>query len=88
MKHDFRNIVVLQNIQTEEFKLQQESRLLSLDSKRNDLEYKKRLYPGADLSHEEMTVQKLKKYLVNMVKLCRSCMSSTESGSSEISSST
>ncbi|XP_067930714.1 uncharacterized protein [Watersipora subatra] len=53
-----------QDIQTEEHRLENESKLLNLESKRNELEYKRRLYPDADLSNDEMTVNNLQKYLV------------------------
>lgn len=44
--------------------MEHEAKLLTLDNKTHDLEYKKRLYPQSDLSHEEMSVNKLQKYLV------------------------
>ncbi|XP_067931874.1 uncharacterized protein [Watersipora subatra] len=55
------------SISLEEYKLENEARLLRLDSKTNDLDYKKRLYPNSDLSHEEMTVNSLQKYLIRNV---------------------
>ena len=52
-------------IALDEYQLENEARLLKLDGKTNDLDYKKRLYPGSDLSHEEMCVKNLQKYLVS-----------------------
>jgi len=48
----------------EEYRLENDTKLLNLDNKKNDLEYKRRLYPSADHSHEELTIAKLEKYLV------------------------
>ena len=55
-----------QDIQLEEHQLENENKLLNLESKRNELEYKKRLYPAADHSNDEMTVKQLEKYLVRI----------------------
>ena len=57
---------LLQDIQLEEHQLENENKLLNLESKRNELEYKKRLYPAADHSNDEMTVKQLEKYLVRI----------------------
>ena len=63
-------ILLLQNIALEEYRLDNEARLLSLDTKTHDLENKRRLYPQSDLSHEEMSVQNLQKYLVRNIADC------------------
>lgn len=55
---------ISQDIQLEENRLENETKLLNLETKQHDLEYKRRLYPDADLSNEEMTVNSLQKYLV------------------------
>lgn len=58
-----------QEIQLEEYKLHNDSRLLNLENMKNELEYKKRLYPEADLANDEMTVTNLQKYLVTMSQI-------------------
>lgn len=58
-------MISFQDIQMEEDKLRNETKLLNLENKRNELQYKRRLYPNADLSSDEMAVNNLEKYLVS-----------------------